>query len=111
MNNKKLKFLLAILVILIIMFIYYYYFSGRNKNSEPVNNVIAVSGSGINEMQAVGTESGSEGGEIVEILGRLKAIKMDTNFFQNESFNSLIDNSVELVPEPVGRINPFAPLQ
>lgn len=111
MNNKKLKFLLAILVILIIIFIYYYYFSGRNRNSEPVNNVIAVTGSEINEMEAVGAESDSEGGKIVEMLGRLRAIKMDASFFQNESFNSLIDNSVELAPEPAGRINPFAPLQ
>lgn len=108
MNNKKLKFLFAILVILVIIFIYNYFFVG---NSEPVENVAVVPGNEINDAQVVGEDSDSEGGKIVEMLGKLRAIKMDADFFKNESFNSLIDNSVILAPEPVGRINPFAPLQ
>ncbi|MBU3925643.1 hypothetical protein KJ763_00540 [Patescibacteria group bacterium] len=108
MSNKRLKFLVAILVILIIIFIYFYYFSGRDSGSS--DNVVAVSGSGVGVMQGIEDSSDSEGKQIVETLGVLKMMQMDTSFFENEKFKSLLDNSVELIPEPAGRVNPFAPL-
>lgn len=108
MNSKKIKFLLATLVILAVIFVYYNYFSGGN--SEPVNNVAVIPTGAINETGIVRDNSGHEGSEVVEMLIKLRAIKMDAGFFENKSFNSLIDNSVELAPEPAGRANPFAPL-
>lgn len=48
--------------------------------------------------------------EVLETLLALRAISLDGTIFQNPAFQSLQDFSTEIVPEPVGRQNPFAPL-
>jgi hypothetical protein len=39
----------------------------------------------------------------------MKSTKLDSAFFTDPVFLSLKDSSVEIVKEPVGRKNPFAP--
>lgn len=48
--------------------------------------------------------------DLVAILFELKAITLNDDIFSNPVFRSLVDFGQELVPEPVGRVNPFAPL-
>lgn len=48
--------------------------------------------------------------EVLETLLALRAISLDGTVFQNPAFQSLQDFSTEIMPEPVGRPNPFAPL-
>lgn len=48
--------------------------------------------------------------DLVRLLFNLKAIRLDDAIFVDPLFTSLIDYGKELVPEPVGRQNPFAPL-
>lgn len=50
------------------------------------------------------------GQEVVETLLALRAISLDGTIFQSPAFQSLQDFSTEIVQEPVGRPNPFAPL-
>jgi hypothetical protein len=50
------------------------------------------------------------GQEVVDTLRQLDAVKLDGGVLQNQSFLSLKDFSTQIVPEPVGRPNPFAPL-
>lgn len=47
---------------------------------------------------------------IVAILLTLRAVKLDGTILNDPSFVSLKDFSTQIVPEPVGRDNPFAPL-
>lgn len=47
---------------------------------------------------------------IVSTLLTLRAVKLDGTIFTDPAFLSLKDFSTEIVPEPVGRPNPFAPL-
>ncbi|HEY4486221.1 MAG TPA: hypothetical protein VJB70_00605 [Candidatus Paceibacterota bacterium] len=47
--------------------------------------------------------------ELLRVLDDLQKIKLDSRFFIDEAYRSLRDWSVRLVPEPEGRINPFAP--
>lgn len=49
--------------------------------------------------------------ELIALLLQLKSIKLDPSLFDNADFQSLQDFSQGLVPEPVGRPNPFSPLQ
>lgn len=102
---KRLKILVIILVVLAILFIYMIYWP--NKASSPEQNVVTVTEEG---QVADQSSSDSEGGEILEMLARLKTAKMDTDFLNKKEFKSLVDHSVELIEEPVGRVNPFAPL-
>ena len=47
---------------------------------------------------------------IVPTLLALRAVKLDGTIFSSAAFARLKDNSTDIVPEPVGRPNPFAPL-
>ena len=48
--------------------------------------------------------------EVLSFLGTLRNTDFDLSVLDSAAFNSLRDFSVELVPEPVGRPNPFAPI-
>jgi hypothetical protein len=48
--------------------------------------------------------------DLITLLTTLKSIKLDASIFSDPAFQSLQDFSQALVPEPVGRTNPFAPL-
>jgi hypothetical protein len=59
------------------------------------------------------TTDGGEAGpgqDVVDTLRQLDAVKLDGGVLQNQSFLALKDFSTQIVPEPVGRPNPFAPL-
>lgn len=48
--------------------------------------------------------------KVVEMLGRLSSLKLDRSFFDSPLFKTLQDFGVEVVVEPKGRPNPFAPI-
>lgn len=48
--------------------------------------------------------------ELVATLLALRAVKLDGSLFSDPGFVSLKDFSTEIIPEPIGRPNPFAPL-
>jgi hypothetical protein len=49
--------------------------------------------------------------ELLSLLLELRSIQLDISLFGDPEFQSLSDFSQELVPEPVGRPNPFVPLR
>lgn len=72
----------------------------------------AVMGGGAPETATLTTSvpvSGPEAG-LVETLLALRAVKLEGTIFTEPAFLQLQDYSTQIVPEPVGRANPFAPL-
>ena len=72
-----------------------------------------LSGTSAKTPDLVTTTTGSKnaaGQVLVSTLLALRAVKLDGTIFSDPSFMSLKDLSIEIVPEPVGRENPFAPL-
>jgi hypothetical protein len=55
-----------------------------------------------------GTASADQ--ELVSTLLALRAVKLDGTILSDPSFVNLRDFSTQIIPEPVGRPNPFAPL-
>ena len=51
-----------------------------------------------------------EAQELVETLLTLRAVTLQGTIFSNPSFQVLKDFSTPIIPEPIGRPNPFAPL-
>lgn len=49
-------------------------------------------------------------GKAVDMLSRLSALKLDRALFDSELFKTLQDFGIEVVQEPKGRTNPFAPI-
>ncbi len=52
----------------------------------------------------------SEDQELVETLLTLRAITLSGTIFEDPAFKSLLDFGTTIIPEPVGRPNPFAPI-
>ncbi len=52
----------------------------------------------------------AENQDLIALLYNLRAITLDNAIFSDPIFMSLVDFSQVLVAEPVGRENPFAPL-
>lgn len=48
---------------------------------------------------------------ILDTLFQLRAIQLSGTIFNNPAFTSLKDFRTEIVAEPIGRRNPFAPLE
>ena len=56
------------------------------------------------------TANNAPGQDLVETLLALRAVKLDGTIFTEPAFTGLTDFSTPIIPEPVGRPNPFAPL-
>lgn len=50
------------------------------------------------------------GSDLLTLLLELNSLELNATIFENPLFQQLQDFSQELVPEPVGRNNPFAPV-
>ena len=50
------------------------------------------------------------GRSTLETLLKLRSLSLDDSLFEDKVFKSLIDFSVELQEQPMGRNNPFAPI-
>ena len=77
-----------------------------------------LSQSGTPEQSLVTTVAGSTGSptqdtadqELVATLLTLRRVTLSGTIFQDPAFTSLRDFGTTIVAEPVGRLNPFAPL-
>jgi len=100
MSGKGKKIIITILI-LGIAFVTYLYFKGNNN--EGVDLLVANSGSPEQAADILGQE-------IVRALNQIEALQLDRGIFEDPVFLSLVDRSKEIPPEPVGRVNPFAPI-
>ena len=57
------------------------------------------------------TVGGGPGQELVETLLALRSVKLDGTIFSEPAFTQLQDYSQPIRQEPIGRENPFAPLE
>lgn len=77
-----------------------------------------MSGGGVDNGSLLTTETVDSGSpsedtadrDLVETLLTLRAINLSGTIFNDPAFKALQDFGVSIVPEPVGRPNPFAPL-
>lgn len=86
------------MVIIAMVGLAYFYFA---SNSTPSNS-----------SSIVGTDSATAqaGTRVLNLLNQVQSLKLDTTFFKDPGYNTLVDYSVEIPPVNVGRPNPFAPL-
>ncbi len=91
--------LLAVLVVVALLIGGWYLFSGPSA---------AAPASTLTTTQVSGADPGQQ--TLVATLLTLRTVKLDGTIFNNPAFLGLKDFSTQIVPEPVGRPNPFAPL-
>ncbi|MEX0652410.1 MAG: hypothetical protein WD153_03050 [Candidatus Paceibacterota bacterium] len=95
---KKYKTLLAILGITVVVFFGYTMFFDGGGNS---GGVVLTS-------QNATVRGGDN--ELLLLLVNLRSITLNDAIFSEPAFKTLIDFGQQLVPEPTGRQNPFAPI-
>ena len=86
---------------------------GMSQSSAPETTIVTSSAAGTSNTPGGVVTPGpvdKDTQQILEILLALRAVKLDETLFSNQAFISLKDFSTPIVPEPVGRPDPFAPL-
>jgi hypothetical protein len=97
--------------IFVLLSVGYYVLFGTT--SAPTTGVSRISGSAIpgGGASLITAENAQIEEELISELLKLRSIKLDNRIFTSPAFQSLEDFGHELVPEPVGRPNPFAPVE
>jgi len=95
---KSVQNIIFVGVIVVIAFIAYSFFIA--KEPEAVLSTGTATASGVSAPDQ----------DLIALLLELKSITLDSSVFTSPAFASLQDFSQELIPEPVGRTNPFSPL-
>ena len=93
--QSKMKTYGIIVAVVLVFVLVYFYMSGGTPAS---STLIA------------GNSFGAVGSSELSLLNQVRSLKIDTALFTDPAFRSLIDYSVAITPENVGRPNPFAPL-
>ena len=80
-----------------------WYFYSKGGSSASTSQLIA---------STPGSESGtaSVGAQVLGILNSVSSIDIDAQFFSTPAYQSLMDYSMTVPPQSVGRQNPFAPV-
>ena len=104
MTPKLKKIIIAIVVLGILFVLYSAFLKPDPKADTLVTGRSPVAGKPVDQnSQAISSQ-------ISQALLKIEQIKLDRSIFDNKIFTSLEDRSEEIVDEPVGRTNPFAPL-
>lgn len=93
---KRFQGLIIGVIVIVVAFVAYSYFIAPSQEAPLSAENVAV--------------TSSVDQDLISLLLELKSIRLDDRIFSDAAFRSLEDFSRELVPEPVGRNNPFAPL-
>ncbi len=93
-NNKKI--IITAVVVLIGLLMY------ALSSSKPETDIITT-------IEATNTETGER--EMLKLLTDMKTIRLDGKIFENEVYVNLQDFSRNVIEEPIGRQDPFAPLK
>ncbi len=99
-SNKK---TIIIGVIIVVVLAGGWYFYGRGGSSASTSQLVSSSSD-------VNPATGVVGANVLDVLNSVSSINIDTSFFSTPAYQSLVDYSIAVPSQPVGRANPFAPL-
>ena len=108
---KKFKYLIIVVVIIVVAFIAYTIFT----NSSAATDSTALQKTAVDSSTA-GSASNSSvpnnelAQSFVDQLLTIQNINLKLAFFSDPVFLGLVDNHVDIDPQPIGRPNPFAPI-
>lgn len=92
---------IALALILIVAISLYFYYKGT-----PTDSLISSLETGTSPESV---EAQAQGARILLLLNQIKALKIDDSIFKSAVYKSLVDYTVTIPEQNVGRANPFAP--
>ncbi|MBP6912227.1 MAG: hypothetical protein KBB88_03460 [Candidatus Pacebacteria bacterium] len=100
-----LKKIIIFVVVFICIVVVWSMVSGKKDSSESL-----TSSSGTVDTSLLSTEQSVVADEFLNTLINLHTITLDDAIFSDARFASLVDYTVQLTPQTVGRSNPFTPV-
>jgi hypothetical protein len=107
MNNKdnksSKKVLIIIIAIVVVAIGYYLYSSGDSEVAVDQDSSLVTQSADFGETQIVGAR-------VLSLLNQISSLNIDDSIFQSAAYKSLVDYTISIPEQNVGRQNPFAPL-
>jgi RsiW-degrading membrane proteinase PrsW (M82 family) len=100
-SSNKNTVIIGIILVVVLAGVWYFYSKG---NSAPSTSQLVSSTSGTSAATA------AVGDNVLTMLNNVSSIHIDSNFFSTPAYQSLVDYSIVVPPQAVGRQNPFAPV-
>jgi len=98
LNSIKQNKILIISLIVVAIFFVWFSMSGKGQSGKLLTS------------QSASTISNKKDREVLQSLEDTKAIQLNNALFKTVAFKSLVDFGQNIIPEPIGRINPFSPV-
>ena len=89
---------IIVIIVVIILVIAYFYYEGGSGSSTASTSLLQQQASD----QSIGAAE-------LSLLDQIQSLKIDTSLFQDPAYKTLVDYSVPIPQDGVGRPNPFAP--
>src|ERR1039458_6209532 len=99
-SSNKNTIIIGVILVVVLAGVWYFYSKGSSSPS--TSQLVSTTPNG--------TAGASVGANVLTILNNVSSINIDTNFFSAPAFQSLVDYSIMVPPQAVGRNNPFAPV-
>ncbi len=101
MDSKNIQAIVIIITLVLFVGGAYLYFSGSGAPITSDLTAVAPDASGQQVLSK----------QLLSALSSLSSLKLNTDFFKDKAFNSLVDYSEAIKEDPLGRDNPFLPVQ
>ena len=100
MTTQKSKTpIIILIVVLILAGVAYFYYTGTPKDTSASLTTTAQN-----------SAAAAEGAKVLALLNQISSLQIDTSLFTSPVYQSLVDHTVQVIPQNVGRPNPFASL-
>ncbi|MEI8327937.1 MAG: hypothetical protein WCG02_02260 [Candidatus Taylorbacteria bacterium] len=96
-TSKKTIIIIAAIIIVAIIG-YFYYMGGQTVSSSTL------------EISKDTTDAQVAGQRVLGLLNQIRQLRIDTKLFEDPMYRTLMDYTVDVPPQEVGRLNPFAPI-
>ncbi len=93
--SSKKPIIIAVVVIALAIF-GYFYFTGSPTDS-----------AGIDENQIVTSDADLVGTRVLTLLNQISSLRIEDSFFKSAVYASLVDHTVPIYEQNVGKTNPF----
>ena len=96
--SPRTKNSIVVAVIIIIAVIVYFYYEGSPSSSSASSSLLTAS------------SNSSVGSTELSLLNQVQSLSIDPSIFKDPAYQTLVDYTVPIPEEGVGRPNPFAPI-
>ena len=97
---SKATFISLIIIVVVALLLYFY------TKGEPTDSGSSLS----TESSAESASAQEASNRVIILLNKINSLNIDAKLFESAEYKSLVDYTIAIPDQPVGRPNPFAPI-